>query len=72
MFLKLLIFSVFLVAIIMLALGVKLWFDPNAEFTAHSCALDDGNFDQDGTCFKCQIKDLTNCPENVDKIHSNS
>lgn len=64
MFIKLLIISVILVAIIMLALGVKLWFNPNAEFTAHSCALDDGTADAEGTCFKCQIKDLANCPEN--------
>jgi hypothetical protein len=47
----------------MLALGVKLWFDPNAEFSSHSCALDSGNIDEDGACSKCQLKDLADCPE---------
>jgi hypothetical protein len=63
MFIKLIIISVILVAIIMLALGVKLWFNPDAEFSAHSCALDDGNLDDEGACFKCHLKDLAECPE---------
>ncbi|OFY69785.1 MAG: hypothetical protein A2Y71_10160 [Bacteroidetes bacterium RBG_13_42_15] len=58
MFIKVLIISVVLVAIIMLTLGVKLLFDPNAKFTAHSCALDNGNLDKDGVCFQCQLRDL--------------
>lgn len=64
MFFKLLIISVVLVAIIMLALGIKLLFDPKAEFSAHSCALEDGSLDKDSACSKCQLKDLANCPEN--------
>jgi len=67
MFIKLFIISIILVAIIMLALGVKLLFNPNAEFTAHSCALEDGGTNQDGACSKCQLKDLADCPENKDK-----
>jgi len=47
----------------MLALGIKLLFDPKAEFTVHSCALDDGNTDKDGACYKCQLKELSDCPE---------
>jgi hypothetical protein len=66
MFLKLLILSIILVAIIMLALGIKLWFNPDAEFSAHSCALEDGNVDEEGACHKCQIKDLADCPEKED------
>jgi len=54
MFLKTLIISVILVAIVMLALGVKLLFDKNATFTAHSCALDNGELSKDGVCTKCE------------------
>jgi hypothetical protein len=63
MFIKVLIISVILVAFVMLALGVKLWFDPNAEFTSHSCSIDSGKPNEDGVCSKCQITDLAdrNC-----------
>jgi hypothetical protein len=65
MFTKLLIASVILVAFVILALGVKLWFDPGAEFSAHSCALEDEDrFDKEQACSKCQLKDLADCPEN--------
>lgn len=66
MFIKVLIITIVLVAFVMLALGVKLWFDPNAEFSSHSCALDSGNIDEDGACSKCQLKDLADCPEEND------
>ena len=56
MFLKTLIISVILVAIVMLALGVKLLFDKKATFTAHSCALDDGELSEDGVRMKCELK----------------
>jgi len=64
MFINVLIISVILVAVVMLGLGVKLLFDKNAKFSAHSCALNDGSLNQDGACSKCELKDLTNCPEN--------
>lgn len=64
MFINTLIISVILIAIIMLALGVKLLFNKDAEFTAHSCALDDGTSDENEACSKCDLKDLVNCPEN--------
>ena len=64
MIIKLLMFSVVLVALVMVVLGVKLIFDPKAEFTVHSCAIEDGKLDKDGACFKCQVKDLADCPEN--------
>ena len=64
MLVKTIIISVIIVAIIMLALGVKLIFDPKAEFSAHSCALEDGETDKDGACALCQLKDLADCPEN--------
>jgi hypothetical protein len=62
------IISVILVAIIMLALLVKLFFDKDAEFTIHSCAIDDGDsLGKDGACSKCKLKDLSNCPEKTKK-----
>jgi hypothetical protein len=64
MIINTIIITIILVAIIMLALGVKLLFNKDAEFTAHSCALDD-NKSQDGepACAKCQIKDIADCSE---------
>ncbi len=64
MVLKVLIISVILVAFIILALGVKIWFNPDAEFTAHSCALDDNDPNKDEACSKCHLKELTDWPEN--------
>ncbi len=64
MLLKLFIISLILMAFIMLALGVKLLFDPNAEFSSHSCSIEDRDNDEYGACAKCQLKDLTDCPEN--------
>lgn len=63
MFVKLMIISVILVAIIMLLFGLKLCFDPGSEFTLHSCAFEDGSPDKEGTCSKCQLKDIANCKE---------
>jgi hypothetical protein len=65
MFLKALIITVILVAIVMLALGVKLLFNKDAEFTSHSCSIHEGknNEDKDGACSICQLKDIADCPE---------
>jgi len=63
MLIKVLVISLILVAFVVLALGIKLWLDPKAEFPLHSCALDSGDLDEDGACAKCQLKDLANCPE---------
>ena len=63
MIFKTLIISVILVGIVMLALGVKLLFNKDAEFTSHSCALDDGASDKNEACSKCDLKDLVDCPE---------
>jgi len=60
MFFKILIISVILVAIIMLALGVKLFFDKDAEFTGHSCAGENKDL---GGCADCGIKEVANCTE---------
>lgn len=64
MFLKLLIFSIVLVAIVMLALGVKLFFDKNAEFEMHSCSSDNKskNSGEPG-CSYCQLKEVADCTE---------
>jgi hypothetical protein len=63
MIIKLLIISVILVFISLLALGVKMLISPDAEFPAHSCALENNSLDSDGACSKCQLKDLADCPE---------
>ncbi|HZL08461.1 MAG TPA: hypothetical protein VFC65_00570 [Prolixibacteraceae bacterium] len=63
MIIKTLIISVILVGFVMLALGVKLLFNKDAEFTAHSCALDDGTSEKNEACSKCELKDLMDCPE---------
>ena len=68
MFLKVIIISVILVALIMLTLGIKLLFDPHAEFSSHSCALEDGSLDKTGVCSNCRLSDTSNCP--VNKIDS--
>ncbi len=63
MIIKTIIISVILVAFVILALGIKMLFDKNAKFTVHGCSLEDGNIDDDLSCYKCQLKDKTNCPE---------
>ena len=63
MIIKTLIVSIILVAIVILALGIKMLFDKDAKFTVHSCSLEDGNFESNITCYKCQLKDKTDCPE---------
>lgn len=63
MIFKTLIITVILVGIVMLALGVKLLFSKDAEFTAHSCTLDVGTSDKNEACSKCELKDLVDCPE---------
>jgi hypothetical protein len=40
MFIKLLIISIILVAIIVLAFGVKLLFNPKAGFSGHACVFE--------------------------------
>jgi hypothetical protein len=70
MVLKLIIVSVILVAIIVLILAIKLLIDPKAEFTAHSCALEDGSTDINGICARCRLKDPDNCPENKENKKS--
>jgi hypothetical protein len=63
MFIKILISTVIIVALIVIALGVKLWIDPDAEFSSHSCSLDSGELDDAGACSICLVKDLTDCSE---------
>ncbi len=64
MFIKYLILSVILVAIVMLALGVKLLFDKNAKFSAHSCAMEGDRLNENGTCPKCGMGNSSDCYEN--------
>jgi len=64
MFIKLLIISIIIVAIFMLGLGIKLLFNPKAKLKSPTCALEDDETDGEGACYKCQLKDLTDCPDN--------
>ncbi len=66
MFIKVIVISIILVAIVMLALGIKMLFDPDAEFTLHSCNLEEENSNSISGCSKCQLKDLADCPEKTD------
>lgn len=63
MYIKLLIISVILVAFIILALSIRLWFDPDAEILSHSCAFEGGDPEKDLKCSVCGLKDLVDCPE---------
>ena len=63
MLLKVLIISVILVALTLLGLGIRLLFSHDAEFPSHSCALENGVTEDDGSCSACQLKDLVDCPQ---------
>lgn len=63
MYIKVLIISIILIAIIIMALGIKLFFNKSADNLAHACALEDGKFADDGSCAVCELKDLADCPE---------
>jgi hypothetical protein len=56
MFIKMLLISIVLVAIVMLALGVKLLFDKNAKFTVHSCNPENNDPEHEGSCSKCGLE----------------
>jgi len=55
MIIKTILVSLILVAIVILALGIKMLFDKNARFEVHSCNLDSEN--PNPTCYKCQTVD---------------
>jgi len=61
MIIKTLIVTVILVAIVMLALGIKMLFDKDAKFEMRSCSFDNDN--AEGTCNTCQLKDPKECRE---------
>jgi len=58
MFFNLFILSIILVALFMLALGMKILFDPKAEITIHSCHPDEPGKDNQQACSHCEIKDI--------------
>lgn len=62
MIIKTVLVSMILVAIVIIALGIKMLFDKNAKFEVHSCNLDCE--DPNGTCYKCQVIDPAECPDN--------
>ena len=66
MLLKVLIITVLLIVLTLLGLGIRLLFSPDAEFPSHSCALENGETEDDGSCSACQLKDLVDYPEKKD------
>lgn len=65
MILKTLIISAILVAIFMLAPGIKMLFDKNAKFEVHSCFFDSD--DAEGACLGCQVNNPKECVESTTK-----
>jgi hypothetical protein len=63
MFINILIFSVILVAIAMLIMGIKMFFHEKADFPAHSCSLEGGDLDVNGNCAKCGYSEPESCME---------
>jgi hypothetical protein len=58
MFLKLFILSVLLAALALVALGIRLLLERNAEFPDNSCSLKEETLDE---CSECTMKDIFNC-----------
>ena len=48
----------------MLALSVKLLYDKDAEFSAHSCTFKTGVSNDKGACAMCDLKDIAECSNN--------
>lgn len=67
------IIAVVFAAIFVIALGFRQWINPKSPPIASSCALENGELKEDGTCAKCEIKDLVDCPEakTIESIKSN-
>lgn len=65
MIVKTLIVTVILVAIVMLALGIKMLFDKNAKFEVRSCSFD--NHNEEETCNTCPLNDPDKCVESEKK-----
>ncbi len=57
MIVKTLIVSVMLIAIVMLALGIKMLFDKNAKFEVHSCSFNSEEDREQGTCSSQKINE---------------
>jgi len=67
MIIKLLLISVVLIALMVMAFGIKLLLEPGSEFPAHSCALENGQLNEEGTCSACHVTKLTDCREHINK-----
>jgi hypothetical protein len=63
MFLNILIFSVILVAIAMLIMGIRIFFSEKPDFPAHSCSLEGGDLDVNGNCTRCGYSEPESCAE---------
>jgi hypothetical protein len=63
MFINILIFSVILVGIAMLIMGIRMFFHEKPDFPAHSCSLEGGDLDVNGNCAKCGVPEPETCME---------
>jgi hypothetical protein len=61
MLLKVIIISFVLMTFIILALGVKLLLDHDAEFPSHACSTDNLDQDEITGCSGCNPSDLASC-----------
>ncbi len=72
MFIKILIMTAILGAIMALPLLLSRLFNSNAEIKIHSCALDYGGTPDDDACSSCQIKDLADCEYKEEQLQESS
>ena len=60
---KLLIVAILITTFLVAALGLKLLFDKNAEFTGASCHLQEDEETGKSACGSCKVKKIIQCDE---------
>ncbi|HKK10070.1 MAG TPA: hypothetical protein VJ939_04495 [Bacteroidales bacterium] len=69
MFIKIVIITVILGAIVALPMLLNYFFNNDLEYTIHSCGTANESTSGDGICSSCQIKDLPNCDYQKPRLH---
>ena len=69
MFIKVLIISIILITFVMVALGIKMLFNPKAQFPSHSCDLEKEEKSTEEDCSQCELKEIANCSESRNSIN---
>ena len=57
--------AMMVVALFMAGLKLKQMIKPGSGEIVESCALETGELNEDDACAKCEIKELINCPEDI-------